>query len=200
MKHCKTSTRSLIPRILYNRKYGKTLRLWRHSVLIFGVLFMRRAVPFIGGYGLALAAIWVPNAMLANLRCARLPPRRGDLVRVSPGLAFFSRCSSVNTMGLFTLILFLATVYSSAPPRCSFTNLTQVGYSGAMFGVQCLIQRVHIRLLYDIRKSQCRYRNNRPQRHIALARRLELWYYFIAASAVGTAHNGRRLATLPERG
>jgi len=136
------------------------------------------------------------QAMLANLRCARLPPRRGDLVRVSPGLAFFSRCSSVNTMGLFTLILFLATVYSSAPPRCSFTNLTQVGYSGAMFGVQCLIQRVHIRLLYDIRKSQCRYRNNRPQRHIALARRLELWYYFIAASAVGTAHNGSRFANV----
>lgn len=96
------------------------------------------------------------QAMLANLRCARLPPRRGDLVRFSLALAFFYRCSSVNTMGLFTLILFLATVYSSAPPRCSFTNLTKVGYSGAMFGVQCLIQRVHIRLLYDIRKSQCR--------------------------------------------
>lgn len=96
------------------------------------------------------------QAMLANLRCARLPPHRGDLVRFSLALAFFYRCSSVNTMGLFTLILFLATVYSSAPPRCSFTNLTKVGYSGAMFGVQCLIQRVHIRLLYDIRKSQCR--------------------------------------------
>ena len=96
------------------------------------------------------------QAMLANLRCARLPPHRGDLVRFSLALAFFSRCSSVNTMGLFTLILFLATVYSSAPPRCSFTNLTKVGYSGAMFGVQYLIQRVHIRLLYDIRKSQCR--------------------------------------------
>ena len=44
------------------------------------------------------------QAMLANLRCARLPPRRGDLVRFSLALAFFSRCSSVNTMGLFTLI------------------------------------------------------------------------------------------------
>ena len=77
------------------------------------------------------------QAMLANLRCARLPPHRGDLVRFSLALAFFYRCSS-------------------APPRCSFTNLTKVGYSGAMFGVQCLIQRVHIRLLYDIRKSQCR--------------------------------------------
>lgn len=31
---------------------------------------MRRAVPFIGGYGLALAAIWVPNAKLANRRGA----------------------------------------------------------------------------------------------------------------------------------
>lgn len=40
------------------------------------------------------------QAMLANLRCARLPPRRGDLVRFSLALAFFSRCSSVNTMGL----------------------------------------------------------------------------------------------------
>lgn len=39
-------------------------------MLIFGVLFMRRAVPFIGGYGLALAAIWVPNAKLANRRGA----------------------------------------------------------------------------------------------------------------------------------